>query len=271
MLRSAGVAPSSLLVEVTESTLMRDPERAMAVLNELHDLGVGVVIDDFGTGYSSLAYLRRLPVDEIKIDRSFVQSMTHNGLVIVRSVIDLGRNLGLEVTAEGVENREAWDALARMGCTMAQGYYLSRPLPAEDLIPWIATFSRTTEPMVTRGNVILVVDDNPVYQELLQALLTGEGYEVVIAGRAEDALATLETLRPDLILTDVQLPDLDGLELVRHIRSHHDLKESVILALTGSPNGEDEKRARSAGCDVYTARPSSNADLLGLVRQYLAA
>jgi EAL domain-containing protein (putative c-di-GMP-specific phosphodiesterase class I) len=87
--------------------------------------------------------------------------MTHNGLVIVRSVIDLGRNLGLEVTAEGVENVEAWTALARMGCTMAQGYYLSRPLPAEGLIPWIATFSQAAEPKVKRGNTILAVDGKP--------------------------------------------------------------------------------------------------------------
>ena len=271
MVRSEDVEPSRLIVEITESALMQDPDGARAVLQKLHEMGVGIAIDDFGTGYSSLAYLKQLPVDEIKIDRSFVQGMTHNGLVIVRSVIDLGRNLGLEVTAEGVETQDTWNALARMGCSMAQGYYLSRPLPFEEVIPWITTFSRTAEQTTTRGNVILVVDDNPVYQELLQVLLTNEGYEVMTAGSAEEALATLERVSPDLILTDVQLPGLDGLELVRRIRTDRGLQHAIIVALTGSPRPKDEKRARSAGCNVYAAKPSSNADLLRLVRQHLAA
>jgi diguanylate cyclase (GGDEF)-like protein len=131
--------PSLLELEITESTILADPIRAMHVLSRLSGMGVRLAIDDFGTGYSSLAYLKRLPVDELKIDKSFVQGMEddENDAVIVRSTIDLGRNLGLRVVAEGVETAEAWRQLASLGCDVAQGYYLSRPVPAAELASWL--------------------------------------------------------------------------------------------------------------------------------------
>jgi EAL domain-containing protein (putative c-di-GMP-specific phosphodiesterase class I) len=112
----------------------------MQILSRLDEMGVRLSIDDFGTGYSSLAYLKRLPVDELKIDKSFILGMdeSENDEVIVRSTIDLGRNLGLRVVAEGVESRQAWSRLAQLGCNVAQGYYLSRPVPAEQLTQWLA-------------------------------------------------------------------------------------------------------------------------------------
>jgi diguanylate cyclase (GGDEF)-like protein len=133
--------PAGLLeLEITESTILADPVRAMQILSRLDEMGVRLSIDDFGTGYSSLAYLNRLPVDELKIDKSFILGMdeSENDEVIVRSTIDLGRNLGLRVVAEGVESRQAWSRLAQLGCNVAQGYYLSRPVPAEQLTQWLA-------------------------------------------------------------------------------------------------------------------------------------
>jgi diguanylate cyclase (GGDEF)-like protein len=129
------VPPHLLVLEITESAVMADPARALEVLRGLHALGVAIAIDDFGTGYSSMAYLKELPVDELKIDRSFVSQMAASSrdAVIVRSTIDLGHNLGLRVVAEGVETRQAWEALAALGCDLAQGYYLGRPMPAADL------------------------------------------------------------------------------------------------------------------------------------------
>lgn len=140
LVRTWAVSPARLAVEITETTLMADPDRAMTVLSRLHDMGVSICVDDFGTGYSSLAYLKRLPIDEIKIDRSFVNDMAinDNDAVIVRSVIDLGHNLGLQVTAEGVEDRETWEMLAAMGCDTIQGYYLSPPLPGGDFLSWLS-------------------------------------------------------------------------------------------------------------------------------------
>ena len=134
------MAPRSLELEVTESSMLANPTRAKAVLEELSGLGLRLSIDDFGTGYSSLAYLRQLPVDEIKIDRSFVMGMAHEAddAVIVRSTVDLGRNLGLDVVAEGVETAELWRGLRELGCHTAQGYFLSRPVPAGELTAWLA-------------------------------------------------------------------------------------------------------------------------------------
>jgi EAL domain-containing protein (putative c-di-GMP-specific phosphodiesterase class I) len=111
----------------------------MHVLSRLSGMGVRLAIDDFGTGYSSLSYLKRLPVDALKIDKSFIQGMEadENDAVIVKSTIDLGRNLGLHVVAEGVETKEAWRQLLVLGCDVAQGYYLSRPVPAAELAAWV--------------------------------------------------------------------------------------------------------------------------------------
>jgi diguanylate cyclase (GGDEF)-like protein len=140
LLDETGVRPDQLELEITESTILADPFRVRQVLEGLNEMGLRLAIDDFGTGYSSLAYLRRLPVQTIKIDRSFVMDMCENAsdATIVRSTIDLGRNLGLEVVAEGVESQEAWNALRAQGCTLAQGYFVSKPLPAEELAPLLA-------------------------------------------------------------------------------------------------------------------------------------
>jgi diguanylate cyclase (GGDEF)-like protein len=146
------VAPGWLELEITESTIMADPVRAIEVLTRLSDMGVGFSVDDFGTGYSSLAYLKRLPVSELKIDRSFVMNMSKddNDAIIVRSTIDLGRNLGLRVVAEGVETEDVWHSLQGLGCDTAQGYYLSRPVSPEELTPWL----RSTAVRVHRQPVL---------------------------------------------------------------------------------------------------------------------
>lgn len=139
MLRLYDVPPSSLRLELTETSIMSDQAQTIEVLNALGAAGVLLSVDDFGTGYSSLAYLKRLPVDEIKIDRSFVMDMTgdETDAVIVRSTISMAHSLGLRVVAEGVETAQAWEMLAQMGCDAAQGYYLSRPVPADELECWL--------------------------------------------------------------------------------------------------------------------------------------
>jgi diguanylate cyclase (GGDEF)-like protein len=128
-----------LVVEITESTIMADPTHAIQILGRLNAMGVELSIDDFGTGYSSMAYLKSLPVHELNIDRSFVSKMTSNtsDAVIVRSTVDLGRNLGLRVVAEGVEDSVTLQELDALGCDAVQGYYISRPVPADGLIRWL--------------------------------------------------------------------------------------------------------------------------------------
>jgi EAL domain-containing protein (putative c-di-GMP-specific phosphodiesterase class I) len=139
-LQETGLGGADLKLEITETAIMVDPLAALQVLNQLAAMGVGLSIDDFGTGYSSLAYLRRLPVGEIKIDRSFVQQMAREDgdRAIVRSTIELAANLGLSVVAEGVEDSQTLEELARLGCDEAQGYFIGRPVRAPDLSAWLA-------------------------------------------------------------------------------------------------------------------------------------
>jgi EAL domain-containing protein (putative c-di-GMP-specific phosphodiesterase class I) len=133
------VPAGQLRVEITEGALMADPERALDVLARLRAQGVRTAIDDFGTGYSSLGYLKRLPVDELKIDRSFVRHLAQdaNDRAIVRSTIGLAHDLGLQVVAEGVEDQAGWDLLGQFGCDLVQGYFVSRPVPAAELARWL--------------------------------------------------------------------------------------------------------------------------------------
>lgn len=139
LLEKWGVPPSRLVLEITESAIISHMMRASEILRRLYELGVGIAIDDFGTGYTSLSYLRKLPVSELKIDKSFVTNMcrANDDAVIVRTIIELAKNLGLKTVAEGVEEGETWQALSRLGCEIAQGYYMSRPVEPQALERWL--------------------------------------------------------------------------------------------------------------------------------------
>jgi diguanylate cyclase (GGDEF)-like protein/PAS domain S-box-containing protein len=183
-------APGSLILEITESSLMADPGRAGDSLKQLHALGVRVSIDDFGTGYSSLASLQNLSVDELKIDQSFVQAMATDAgaRAIVRAIIDLADALKLSVVAEGVEDRATWDVLAGLGCDVAQGYFLSQPIAAAELEAWIADVSQSW----------LDVAKKPVAADALQERIRGRGArltaeeEFIARKHAEAALVASE-------------------------------------------------------------------------------
>jgi diguanylate cyclase (GGDEF)-like protein/PAS domain S-box-containing protein len=136
MIARHGLDPEQLTLEITESVIMDDPERARRTVLQLRDLGVGISVDDFGTGYSSLAYLMRLPVTELKIDKSFVIGLDHDpgSATIVRSTVKLAHELDMQVVAEGVETETTWSALKLLGCDIGQGYHFSRPVPPEELL-----------------------------------------------------------------------------------------------------------------------------------------
>jgi predicted signal transduction protein with EAL and GGDEF domain len=139
-LRAHSARPSMLTLEITENVLMADPARCMECLTRLHAMGVRIAIDDFGTGYSSLGYLRRLPIDELKIDRSFVADLeSGHDDVLVRSTIELAHNLGLTVTSEGVEAAAARERLTALGCDAAQGGFIAPPASAQQLRAWMAS------------------------------------------------------------------------------------------------------------------------------------
>jgi len=139
VLKETGIEPGQLMLEVTESAIVLEPKRAEENLVALSSLGTLLSIDDFGTGYTSMSSIKRLPVNEIKIDKSFVTHMLtdQQDAMIVRTIIDFAHNFGLTVVAEGVETKEVYDALACIGCDVIQGYYISRPLPAAQLKTWL--------------------------------------------------------------------------------------------------------------------------------------
>ena len=139
MLAQTGLPPEALCLELTESSIMGDPRRTVGVLERLQGIGITIAVDDFGTGHSSLHYLKRLPIGELKIDKAFVLSMAADAgdEAIVRTIIDLARNLRLPVIAEGVEDEAAVAKLRSLGCGTAQGYFFSRPVPADDLTAWL--------------------------------------------------------------------------------------------------------------------------------------
>ena len=133
------IEPSSLVLEVTEGAMMMNPKKSLEILHEFHQRGFGVSIDDFGTGYSSLAYLKNLPADEIKIDKSFVMNMANDSKDenIVKAAIDLAHTLDLKIVAEGVKDEKTLDMLTAMGCDYAQGYYIAKPMPGDELVVWM--------------------------------------------------------------------------------------------------------------------------------------
>ena len=138
-LAAVEVPADAVTLEITESSLMADPDRAIEALERLRSLGLHLSIDDLGTGYSSLAYLQRLPVSEVKIDKSFLRPGDQNAssLAIVAAIVDLGHRLGRRVVAEGVEDEATWQLLQQLGCDSAQGYWMGRPMPAADFVPWL--------------------------------------------------------------------------------------------------------------------------------------
>jgi diguanylate cyclase (GGDEF)-like protein len=151
-LAQTGVIPDLLTIEITEGTIMAYPQRALAILNKLREMGVHLSVDDYGTGYSTMAYLKNLPVHELKIDQSFVTNLTvdRNDAVIVKSAMDLGHNLGLSIVAEGVEGEDTLRALKALGVDVAQGLHLARPMPGDLLQEWLADHhSQIPKPSIT--------------------------------------------------------------------------------------------------------------------------
>jgi EAL domain-containing protein (putative c-di-GMP-specific phosphodiesterase class I) len=139
MVQSGRIPPGLLEFEITESTIMVNPMRAMQVLTRLNAMGIPLSIDDFGAGHSSLSYLKKLPVQKIKLDKSFITDSVMDGkdIVIVQSIINMGHSLGLEVIAEGVEDQQTKERLTDLGCDTVQGFHICRPLPPGELTQWL--------------------------------------------------------------------------------------------------------------------------------------
>jgi len=279
-LAASGAKPQALCIEVTEGVLMDDVEASVVILQELAGLGVALSIDDFGTGYSSLAYLKRFPLHELKIDRSFVDGLGKdaNDTAIVAAIIALAHALELSVVAEGVETPEQLQRLRTLGCQQAQGYHFARPGPPEaiDALFGLETTAswrshgpeRQTAEAASRTyrpERILVVDDDAEVRQLALMSLTTVGFEVHEAADGQSALTTARHVGPGCVLLDLVLPDTSGLDLCRALRAEPATAESTIVMLTTSDGAAHKVEAFSSGADDYITKPFSPRDLASRV------
>lgn len=280
LLRRHELEGDQLTIEVTESAVMTDPEQSMRVLNALKALGVHIALDDFGTGYSSLSYLYQLPLDAVKIDRSFVKRLIRdaNTTTIVRAAIDLSHALGFDVVGEGVESAEIVDRLTVMGCDLIQGFHIAKPMPVAETRAWLdktaAAIEVTVNPAlraeavavlpVSRQGTVLVVDDEHPLRVAAHRILAAEGYNVIHAATASEALRMCSEYdgHLDLVLTDVFLTDWRGQELAEHLRRQYpDLR---IMLMSGDPNASPLVEGQ-----VLLRKPFTKRQLIDSVRDAL--
>jgi PAS domain S-box-containing protein/diguanylate cyclase (GGDEF)-like protein len=236
MLVAAGAHASNLAIEVTESVLMADVERAAQVLHELKAIGVEIALDDFGTGFSSLSWLCRLPLDVLKVDRSFVHDVTAaaQDVSVTRAIIRLAHSLKLEVLAEGVETEGQLSLLAADGCDSIQGFYFARPLPAAEFEALLKADKRLPPQFVSRvrrNRTLLLVDDEDNILAALKRTLRRDGYHIVTACNAAEGLQRLTEHEVDVIISDQRMPGMTGVEFLRRAKDLY--PHTVRMVLSG--------------------------------------
>ena len=266
--------PASLLeLELTETSLVANTDRTMACLGNLRRRGVKVSIDDFGTGYSSLAYLRRLPIDKLKIDIAFIRDVTSNpdDAAIVQAIITMAHSLNLEVIAEGVETAAQQAYLGRHRCDQMQGYLVSRPLSAA-LMTQLIVLRKTMEQPAARcpsRQTLLIVDDDPFMLELLAAELCGEQYRVLQARSAAEAFETMAQHEVQVVLCDQSMPEMEGTVFLDSVRAMY--PDTVRIVLSGKANLEEMMAAVNRGTiDRFYTKPWGHEALVHSIRQAFA-
>ena len=266
--------PASLLeLELTETSLVANTDRTMACLGNLRRRGVKVSIDDFGTGYSSLAYLRRFPIDKLKIDIAFIRDVTSNpdDAAIVQAIITMAHSLNLEVIAEGVETAAQQAYLGRHRCDQMQGYLVSRPLSAA-LMTQLIVLRKTMEQPAARcpsRQTLLIVDDDPFMLELLAAELCGEQYRVLQARSAAEAFETMAQHEVQVVLCDQSMPEMEGTVFLDSVRAMY--PDTVRIVLSGKANLEEMMAAVNRGTiDRFYTKPWGHEALVHSIRQAFA-
>jgi CheY-like chemotaxis protein/EAL domain-containing protein (putative c-di-GMP-specific phosphodiesterase class I)/HPt (histidine-containing phosphotransfer) domain-containing protein len=279
-LAASMIDPGTLCLEVTESVLANDFESVLVHLRRLSALGVELSIDDFGTGLSSLSRLKHFPLDELKIDKSFVDGLGRNpqDTAIVASIIAMAHAMKLRVVAEGVESRGQVKRLQALGCEEAQGYFFARPGPADAIdrllqdgwpAGWIGHAGGNLGMEIAAGEDrqerVLVVDDTADVRELAIMALEAVGYEVHQAPDGASALAAARSVTPDCIVLDLVMPDIGGLEVCRALRADPATADRTIVMLTSVNDAADKAAAFASGADDYIVKPFSPRDLTGRI------
>ena len=230
------VEPGLLELELTESALMQNAERTTEVLTRLKALGIRIAIDDFGTGYSSLAYLKRFPIDKLKIDIAFVRDIVNNpdDAAIALAIISMAHSLHMQVIAEGVETRAQMAYLRRHRCDQIQGFYFSRALPADQLAEMVLSNRAKPEEKQTADDkvqTLLVVDDDPNVLTALHRLFRRDGYRVLTASSPAEGFELLALYRVHVILCDQRMPVMSGTEFLSKVKEMY--PETIRIILSG--------------------------------------
>jgi EAL domain-containing protein (putative c-di-GMP-specific phosphodiesterase class I)/DNA-binding NarL/FixJ family response regulator len=277
-LADTGLPASALCIELTETTVMDDIETTVEVLRQLKRMGLSVSIDDFGTGYSSLEYLHRLPIDEVKIDRSFIDGLGIHGehSAIVASVISLAHAMQREVVAEGVETAEQLERLRSLGCDLAQGFLIATPTDPDEIGRLIAADAAGERLLAVapsddtgsllQNEVVLVVDDAADVRQLAQMSLTAAGFVVEEAGSGAAGVTMARRLQPSCVLLDLNMPGMNGLEVCKELRAQAETRGCTIVMLTTSVEAADKAEAFLIGADDYIIKPFAPRDLVSRVR-----
>jgi len=266
-LSQTGIAPEQLEIEITEKVVMADRDQSFKALADLKALGVRISIDDFGTGYSSLALLPQLEANKLKVDAAFVRDMTTNigNALIVKAIIALGHSLGLEIIAEGVEDQGQARYLRSLQCDVMQGFFVSPPLPAEEMTRFLASFSPPQAAGESKAFTLLLVDDEPSVLSSLKRLLRRENYDILIANSGEEALALLAEHEVGVILTDQRMPGMSGSELLARVRKIH--PRTVRMVLSGYTGLDSLTEAINLG-EIYKfiTKPWEEVELVSTLR-----
>jgi diguanylate cyclase (GGDEF)-like protein/PAS domain S-box-containing protein len=266
-----GVPPELLELELTESSLMANTDRTIAALKNLKRRGVRISIDDFGTGYSSLAYLRRFPIDKLKIDIAFIRHVTSNpdDSAIVLAILSMAHSLKLEVIAEGVETAAQLSYLARHRCDQIQGFYFSRPLPLDEVEALILGHQELAIPGMASAaarRTLLLVDDDSFALSVLHSVLQQDGYDILLADSAADGFEKMASHPVQVVLCDQNMPDMTGIEFFSRVKSMY--PDCLRIVLSGSCDlAEITEEMNTGAIHRFYPKPWDNKVLRENVRE----
>jgi EAL domain-containing protein (putative c-di-GMP-specific phosphodiesterase class I)/FixJ family two-component response regulator len=265
------ISPERLELELTESMLMHDVEQTETLLFQLKAKGVRLSIDDFGTGYSCLAYLRRLPIDTVKIDRTFVNGITTNpnDASITRAIVSMAHSLKMSVVAEGVETEAQLSTLIAGKCETVQGYFIGKPMPADAALLMLKSDWSLPSALLSRPNkvkTLLLVDDEASIVSALKRLLRREEYQILGASSGAQGLEMLALHDVDVIVSDQRMPGMTGEEFLRRAKDLY--PETIRLVLSGYADMESITSAINQGAIYkFLSKPWDDTLLKETIRE----
>ncbi|WP_232522273.1 EAL domain-containing protein [Marinimicrobium alkaliphilum] len=282
-----GFLPKDVTLEVTETRPMTEPARVLDTLTRLRLKRFPLAIDDFGTGHASLAQLRDIPFDQFKLDRSFVHRgwFERDVKAMFDTSLSLAKQMDMVVVAEGVEHREDWDFVRASPCDWAQGYFIAKPMLAEEVVAWADSWHQRVRrelmppelesPGASKAPggakaTVLVVEDNDFQRKVQSRILRDEGYHAVTAGNGREALQLLRSLRPHVILMDLDMPEVSGLEVLRRLRGTSAFRHTPVVIVSGANVKNAVEDCMAAGASSFMLKPFDRKTLVARVEKALA-